>query len=658
MFASFFEKMLRSFVRYSREVRHALDHGLPVVALESTIISHGMPYPENLKTAVDVENDVRENGATPATIALMDGNLHVGLDDDLLERLAKDGASAVKCSRRDMARVLASKRLGATTVSGTMIAAHLAGIEVFVTGGIGGVHRGVEETLDISADLSELGRTPVTVVCAGVKSILDIPRTLEYLETQGVAVMCWKTDAFPAFFTVDSGEDAPIRVDSEVEVANWIRANGALGLSSGAVVAVPNPQPAKKDVIDSALSTALAEVRDKGIGGKSATPYLLSRMNELTRGESLRSNIALVRNNAAIGARIAVARASHGSTRLFSTVAPRALIAGGATMDVISTGSSGVQIGTSNVGVVQQSHGGVGRNVCEVIGRLTAGVENARKPAFLSVVGGDAAGRAIADTLAASNVDISSVSVSKGRTGVYSSILDENGDLVAAVADMEIMNEMDSAYISRALEGIDFFPLLIVADGNLSPGAIAAMVEKWKHVRLWFEPTSVPKSVKVADKRVLPHVELISPNADELREIYAALGGDDEIGENIHDIAARVAEKMAQSAAPGGYATRYVLVTLGEEGALVAEASGYCPATVTVFPPPEGKVERMVNCTGAGDCLVGTAAACVLLFPDLHLHRAVELGMHAAKLTIASADAVSKELSTEWISRLHNRINK
>ena len=198
----------RQAIIYSKEVHQALQSHSPVVALESTIISHGMPYPQNLETALQVEDDVRANGAVPATIALMDGDLCIGLEQIQLERLARDGLSATKCSRRDLARVLSQKDLGATTVSGTMIASKLAGIDVFVTGGIGGVHRGVEDTMDVSADLTELARTPVVVVCAGVKSILDIPRTLEYLETQGVAVMCWQTDRFPAFFTVDSGEKA------------------------------------------------------------------------------------------------------------------------------------------------------------------------------------------------------------------------------------------------------------------------------------------------------------------------------------------------------------------------------------------------------------------------------------------------------------------
>jgi pseudouridine-5'-phosphate glycosidase len=191
----------------------------------------------------------------------MDGDLFVGLERDQLERLARDGQSATKCSRRDLARVLSQKGLGATTVSGTMVAADLAGIDVFVTGGIGGVHRGVEETMDVSADLSELGQTPVVVICAGVKSILDIPRTLEYLETQGVAVMCWKTDSFPAFFTVDSGEKAPMRVETADEVAGWISANRNLGLRSGAIVAVPNPEPADENLLNSALRTALDEVK-------------------------------------------------------------------------------------------------------------------------------------------------------------------------------------------------------------------------------------------------------------------------------------------------------------------------------------------------------------------------------------------------------------
>ena len=382
---------------------------------------------------------------------------------------------------------------------------------------------------------------------------------------------------------MDSGEAAPIRVNSEDEVADWIHVNGALGLSSGAIVAVPNPEPADKKLVDDALETALCEVKERGISGKAATPYLLSRMNKLTHGESLRSNIALVRNNAAVGARIAVARAVR-QHREYSTVTPRAIVAGGATIDVICTGTSGVQIGTSNQGIVDQSHGGAGRNVCETIGRL---MPSHSSPYFLSTVGDDAAGREIVSMLNSANVDVSGVSFAKGRrTGMYNAILDDKGDLVAAVADMEIMNRMDGSDVRRKLESVDFCPELAIVDGNLSSDAIASIAKKWNGVRLWFEPTSVAKSVRVTHDRVLPYVELISPNGDELRAIHAALGGD---GGTVSESAAFVAQKMA--AAASSSASRFVLVTMGDQGVLLAEATANGDTNVIELQPPGGKVQ-------------------------------------------------------------------
>eukprot|EP00898_Chlorokybus_atmophyticus_P007950 jgi/Chlat1/8156/Chrsp76S07610 len=300
-----------SMVRVSDPVRAALDAGQPVVALESTIISHGMPYPDNLTTALEVEDEIRHHGAMPATIAILDGIPRVGLTREELERLARLGPRAHKVSRRDLPYVVSHKLNGATTVSGTMVLAARAGIEVFVTGGIGGVHRGAERTWDVSADLTELARTPVTVVCAGAKSILDIPKTLEYLETQGVPVIGFSTGEFPAFFTPSSGCQVALRVDSPQECAATIRASSQLVLGSGVLVAVPIPHEhaAEGQVVDRAIAMALRESEEAGVQGKDITPFLLKRVNELTGGDSLAANVALVKNNASVGARIAVSLA-------------------------------------------------------------------------------------------------------------------------------------------------------------------------------------------------------------------------------------------------------------------------------------------------------------------------------------------------------------
>ena len=288
------------------EVAAALADGTPVVALESTIISHGMPYPQNVAMAVEVEGIIRESGAVPATIAVLDGRPKIGLSPDDLELLASHG-DVTKVSVRDLPFVVARGTHGATTVAATMRLAALAGIRTFVTGGLGGVHRGAQQTFDVSADLTELGSTDVTVVSAGVKSILDIGLTLETLETLGVPVLAFGSDEFPSFFSRSSGFGAPIRVDTPAEVAALMRAKWDLGLAGGVVVA--NPIPAESEIpadeIGVIIDRALGDMDDLGIRGKDATPYLLGRIVEITSGESLKANIALVEHNARLGAAIA-----------------------------------------------------------------------------------------------------------------------------------------------------------------------------------------------------------------------------------------------------------------------------------------------------------------------------------------------------------------
>ena len=295
-------------VRVLPEVAAALKAGKPVVALESTIVAHGMPYPDNLQTAREVESIVRAEGAVPATVAVVDGAIQVGCDEATLERLASEPGVA-KVSRRDMPVVLASNRLGATTVSGTLIGAGLAGISVFVTGGIGGVHRGVAESWDISADLDELAQHNVAVVSAGAKSILDLPKTLEVLETKGITVLGYGTDEFPAFFKPHSGLSLAHRADSADEVAKVMAAKWGLGLKGGILVA--NPVPAEHGFdAQAATEQALNDANAQGIEGKALTPFLLKHIAQATKGRSLAANVALVKHNALVGARIAVAHAN------------------------------------------------------------------------------------------------------------------------------------------------------------------------------------------------------------------------------------------------------------------------------------------------------------------------------------------------------------
>ncbi|MEO7939634.1 MAG: pseudouridine-5'-phosphate glycosidase [Burkholderiaceae bacterium] len=290
------------------DVAQALAEGRPVVALESTIISHGMPYPENVATALRVEQEVRDHGAVPATIAVMNGRLTAGLAPKQIEALGRAGPAVAKVSRRDLPFIVTSGAMGATTVASTMIIAAMAGIGVFATGGIGGVHRGAPQSFDVSADLQELARTPVAVVCAGVKSILDLPLTLEYLETHGVPVIGYRTDCLPAFFTAESDSQVDYRLDTAQQIAQAMQAKWALGLAGGLVVA--NPVPAQfampRARMDAAIEQALREAQLQHIAGKAVTPFLLERVSQLTGGDSLATNIELVLNNARLASAIAV----------------------------------------------------------------------------------------------------------------------------------------------------------------------------------------------------------------------------------------------------------------------------------------------------------------------------------------------------------------
>ncbi len=293
----------------SAEVSEALKSGKPVVALESTIISHGMPYPQNVETALNVEKVIRDNGAVPATIAIIGGRLKAGLTPDEIEYLGKTGQAVTKVSRRDLPYIVAKGIDGATTVATTMIIASMAGIPIFATGGIGGVHRGAQQTFDISADLEELSDTPVTVICAGAKAILDLPLTLEYLETKGVPVLGYKTDELAAFYSRHSGLKVDYKVDSPEELAKVILVKRELGLKGGILVSNPIPEEYSmdSDTINKAIDQAVSEAEEKKIHGKEITPFLLARIKDITGGDSLDSNIRLVYNNAALAAKTAAA---------------------------------------------------------------------------------------------------------------------------------------------------------------------------------------------------------------------------------------------------------------------------------------------------------------------------------------------------------------
>ncbi|KAH7478888.1 hypothetical protein KRP22_011054 [Phytophthora ramorum] len=680
----------------------------PVVALESTIISHGMPFPQNLEMAQHVEEIVRAHGACPATICIADGSLKVGLAERDLTQLAELGAGAKKCSTRDIAAAVTDTNVvGATTVSSTMRIAHAAGIKVFVTGGIGGVHRFCEETMDISTDLMELSRTPVAVVCAGIKSILDIPRTLEFLETHSVPVIGYKTDQFPAFFTQDSGEKAHLRRDTPQDIARLIYESEALGLPNGHIIAVPNPKPVPTETINQAIELGLQEVVEKNISGQAVTPYLLKRVNEITQGVSLESNIDLVNSNATIGSQIAcalfdldtgsvmdpTAKASavyslpeEKSSEARSSSSNRVLVVGGLVLDIISSSTSPLIRGTSNIGTIKQSSGGVGRNIAECLHRLRL------DPLLVSSVGNDTSGSVLLENLKTLGLDTSSVHVSdKLPTAVYSAVLDSTGDMDAAIADMSAFEAIESKRISdKTIDNAK----LVIADGNLSPSTIGDLFKRSARfgVDTWFEPTSVQKALRVVEGDAVSSMKYMSPNADELHAISNAIrlkleeagASPDRTGAHerfplTKDSAIIPKEEMtrlkndlitALLAMADGDTKRpkHVMVTLGKHGVLVASINvsvcdlqeivedcdfpveiwgmhhvhGGHSVTMVHVPGVEIPVK---NCTGAGDSMVGGTVYGLLEGHDVF--QSCHMGMIAARKSLASEHAISPELAPQ-----------
>lgn len=513
-------------------VQEALRESKPVVALESTILSHGMPFPENVQLAESLASQLRERGVEPATIAMRNGVCKVGLSMDEIRDLSQARAEdrVVKCSTREIPLFLARQaqntsdkaQWGATTVASTMRLAHMAGIDTFVTGGIGGVHRDGENSLDISADLTELGKTPVIVVSAGIKSILDIPRTLEVLETNSVPVVSYKTDEFPAFFSPHSGVASPASVQNADTIAMAYHAARRLGLDSGVLVAVPNQDPAGASV-EAAIQTALQEANEKEITGQAVTPYILMRVAELTKGESLRSNVALVQQNAAVGADIAIAVAKRNRESKTAGSRPsvtesttgersQVVVMGGIVMDIVAKPEGELMLNTSNPATCMESDGGVGRNIAEVLGRLGA------HPLLYSAVGNDSRGQAILSRLE-TECGVSSARdtvkiIDGGRTATYLAVLDGEGEMHVACADMDILKKipMPPDDVLRA-------SAMLVFDANPPLDKIREVVPRarMRGVEVFFEPTSVPKASTIArDSEIMRCLTHMSPNVDEL----------------------------------------------------------------------------------------------------------------------------------------------
>ncbi|XP_030399907.1 pseudouridine-metabolizing bifunctional protein C1861.05-like [Gopherus evgoodei] len=648
--------------RVSSSVEEALTDGRPIVALESTIITHGMPYPQNLSMAREVEEIVRTNGSVPATVGILNGRIHIGLNDEELQFLAKS-KNLVKVSRRDLPYVLSQGLSGGTTVSGTMIVAHKAGIPVFVTGGIGGVHREGEKTMDVSADLTELGRTAVAVVSAGVKSILDIGRTLEYLETQGVCVAAFgDSREFPAFFSRQSGFQAPCQVQNEEEAAKLIASTLALGLGSGVLIAVPCPKEdaASGQIIEDAIQEALSNARSKGITGKELTPFMLQKVNELTSGKSLDSNIALIQNNARVGSRIAVAlskiQTATGKGNLLrceKVTALRPVVIGGINVDFIAKArNTTIQAGgQTNAGQVSQSFGGVGRNLADCLSRL------GKTPLFISALGKDEHSESILRYC--HHMDMAGVLQLAGHsTATYCAVITGSGELSLGLGDMDIHQQITEQYVSRFKESLCLAPLVCI-DGNVPVATIQYVCEiATEHqIPVCYEPTDENKASKPFLSDSWKALTYISPNLRELRAINRTLGHPvpAELPSRLEDVV-RTAMTLTH---PLLTQLHCVVVTLGMHGVLlcgrrVEGSVSLCPGTrkqnaagelcATHYPAIPISREEIVNVSGAGDSLMAGIIAGLLAGHDTDT--CVRMGLLAACLSLRSYEPISQEISS------------
>jgi len=654
-------------ISYTREVKEALSNGEPVVALESTIITHGMPYPANIEMARKVETLVRSEGAVPATIAILDGNIHVGLSHEELTNLAQC-KDVIKVSRAEFPYAVGKKLTGGTTVAGTMIVADKAGIKVFVTGGIGGVHRGAEVSMDISADLTELGRTPVMVVSAGVKSILDIGLTLEYLETMGVCVTTFGPQGsnFPAFYTPDSGFRSPLHVASALEAASVMKANMDLNLKSGMLVGVPIPEREAALGIQKAIDTALEECEKKNIKGKLITPYLLSRLNDLTQGESLRANIALVENNARVGAQIACSLAQLNSGYTTQPSAPTRtsalnskkngiVVIGGSNFDfVVKIDEKNIEMnGATHYGKLQYSHGGVGRSLADALARLG---NNTR---LISAVGDDKPGQNIIRE--SPHIDTSLViKLEDQSTATYTAILDRSGECIFGVGDMDIHSQISRDYLVSIEDKIREASLMVL-DGNIPEDTIdyALKLCSENNIPVLYEPTCLRKAVKPLTSKYLGKVvTYVSPNLNELISMANYLQ-DLKIKEDLSamkdlkylsDISVRLMETFGFD---------LILLTLGIDGVLLTRKG--LPTEPLPFKTKETfdidrvhsvhyattPVKNVVSVSGAGDCLI--SAFMTGLLQGYAQEQCISIGIQAARSSCKIGPAIPDNLSTQYL---------
>ncbi|KAM7396967.1 hypothetical protein PAMP_019970 [Pampus punctatissimus] len=652
-----------SLFRVHPSVSQALAENRPVVALESTIITHGMPYPHNLSTAKEVEAIVRAEEATPATVGVIEGKIHIGLSSEELDHLARC-KSSLKVSRRDLPYIISKGLSGGTTVSATMIAAHRAGIPVFVTGGIGGVHRDGENSLDISADLTELGRTPIAVISAGVKSILDIGRTLEFLETQGVCVATYGSSKnFPAFFSPQSGFSSPYQVCNPEEAAKLIASTLSLGLQTGVLLAVPIPEEhaAAGQQIEQAIQTAVTEASGKGITGRDVTPFILQKVNELTEGKSLQANIALIRNNAKVGSQIACALSKHTNKRKLRSTPNRheiksesdIVVIGGINVDFIAKGKTQtLHFGKTNPGSVCESFGGVGRNIADSLSRL------GHRPLFISATGADSHSDAVLNYC--KHMNTSGVArLQDQNTATYCAVITESGELSLGLGDMDIHQQITEHYVSQFEKQL-LSATLVCLDGNIPVSTIdyVCSVARKHNINVWYEPTDSEKACKPFLSDAWKSLSYSSPNLAELCTMNQKLGiqTPEELPSSLDEVLS-VAVALSR---PLLEHLHCLVVTLGANGVLLC--GEHDAGSVNLQPRKQKKkrklcalhypaltvtAEETMNVSGAGDSLAGALMAGIV--QKQKTDRCVRMGLLAARLSLASPHPIAPMLTLDCV---------
>lgn len=603
------------------KVQVALHSACAIVALESTIITHGLPYPTNLNTALALEAAVRTAGATPATIGVLRGRVHIGLTGEQLTTLATE-KDRRKIARRDVGVAIAKKWNGGTTVSATMYLSRMVGIDVFATGGIGGVHRGVSDTWDVSADIGALAEGGQTVVCAGVKSILDIDKTVEALESAGVTVLVWKQDLFPGFYTRCSATRAGVRVENAEEVARIYAGVRGLGKGRGGVllaVGIEQEFEADGKIVERAIELGLREMEEKGITGKDVTPFLLRRVGELTGGESDRANVRLAVNNARVGGEVAVRIAKIKREAMGEDERPEVLVVGGVGIDVVCDCKwKDVVMKTCNGGSIRMEAGGVGFNV-----GLAAKRFGEAKVAIVCSVGKDYVGEMLQGLMKEEGLDTRGV-IRDGRTGIACVIHDGGGDLMMGIGDFDGMSnvvEKGRDVIAKLLEDVS----IVCMDGNLSVDALGKVSRLCDEagVKTWFEPTTTEKATRIVRAGIASEMHYMSPNEMELRNMGRAAGVLNVEGDRgLFECATTLL----------GEGRGVILCTRGAKGVRRFRANGNVKDFEAV------KLVRVENSSGAGDCFAGACVAALAKGEEEDV--AIEKGIKAAALCCASNKTV------------------